>query len=119
MAKMLCRDSLTKEERVLLNHLSMHPGFFVMKKLIDEACRLATAEVVKLDPGDPQYIQKVTAAQLTARATNDFAASLILAIRAHVTALATEESQKTEPEDESRLLSLLKNVSNKNPQEGM
>jgi hypothetical protein len=63
---------LKVDERVILKTLMMHPGYAVLIKIANAACREATEAVIKLDPGDPHYNQKLVALQTTARAKSDF-----------------------------------------------
>jgi hypothetical protein len=99
MSKMLCRECLSLEERVYLANLSQHPGFAVLKKLMDEACQQATRKAIALDPEDPQYEHKLKARHLEARTMNDFAASVILSIKAHVESMEAEENETKEAEN--------------------
>ena len=105
MAKMLCRDCLTLEERVYLANLSTHPGFAVMIKLMEDACSQATKKTIALDPEDPNYDSKLKVRHLEARIMNDFAASVIASCRTHVEAL---EAEVEENQDVAKLVESLK-----------
>jgi hypothetical protein len=82
MAKRLC-DDLTQEERIYLANLSYHDGFRVLKKLMEDCCRKATEEVIKLNPNSDNYIQNLTSLQQTSRAMNDFSASVLASVQWH------------------------------------
>lgn len=77
----LLGEDLTAEEKLYLNALTNHEGFPVLVKLLNEACKKATEEVIKIDPQDNNYERKLAAAQNTARAKNSFCTDVIKTIR--------------------------------------
>lgn len=84
-------NELSLEEKIYIGSLSKHPGFVVLKKLMDSACDQATKLVIKLDPEDPAYDTKLKARQLVARVTNDVCATMLKSIVMHTNAGAVEE----------------------------
>lgn len=98
--KPLCIDTLTSEERIYLGNMASHPGFIVFKKLVADACKQATEEVVRLDPVDDGYERKLKALQFSARAINQFSAMLIKSIEMHSLAAVLEEENKELEEQE-------------------
>lgn len=84
-------EGLNTQEKLYLGSLSKHPGYVVLRKLMDDACRQATELVIKLNPEDPQYDAKLKARQIVARTTNDVCATLIKSIVMHTEAGVVEE----------------------------
>lgn len=93
MSKMLCYN-LTLDEKVYLANLVAHPGFRVLQRMMEEACKNAEAEVIRLNPEEDGYEKKLKARQLTARAMADFCTSLIKSFNVHTTAAVEEDKQK-------------------------
>ena len=91
--KMLCRD-LTLQQQLNLWGLSQHPGFEVLVMLMDEAVREASADPIRLDPVKTQnYHEVLERLTLTARATNDFCASVRNAVLTHINAAAERKKE--------------------------
>jgi hypothetical protein len=93
ITKILLGEGLTQTERLYLGSLAHHDGFPVFKKLVDQVCRLATEDIVKLDPEDPQYERKVAARTQRARDFNEFAGAIQKSFNANVM-LANEQEEK-------------------------
>jgi hypothetical protein len=70
-------DNLTTEKRLMLGQLTMMPGWVVLKEMIEEECKLANTDIIKLDPETEKYAEILTRLHLESRALNEFAASLI------------------------------------------
>lgn len=104
--QMLCRDGLSVEERMYLSNLSIHPGFLVLKKMIQEACQKANEQVISLNPVDPDFDRKLKVLVVTARAMNSFAASLIKSVQAHVEDSGQSEMPETEEVDLQKMLKI-------------
>jgi hypothetical protein len=84
LSKVLLGEYLTQTERLYLRSLPDHDGFPVLKKLFDQVCRLATEDVVKLDPEDEHYERKLAARTQRARDFNEFAGCIIKSFNANV-----------------------------------
>lgn len=83
MSTMLGREMNPVERAQLLN-MTLHPGYKILRLMMDQACDLATAAVIKLNPSSTDnYKEKLVDLQLIARATNDFCSSLVKSIEAH------------------------------------
>lgn len=79
----LSYEGLSFEDKMYLGGLEKHPGFPVLKKLMEDACLQATAKAISTDPEDPAYDTKLKARQLIARVTNDVCATLLKSIVMH------------------------------------
>lgn len=93
----LCADRLTMDEQLYLSSLSKHPGFLVLKKLMEDACMQVSAKIVKVRPEDPERKTKIDAYQLEAFAVNAFCAALLKSCGWHAqTGETLEEAQKVQ-----------------------
>jgi len=110
---MLCYDELTNEEKMRLDGLSTHPGFPVLKKLMEHACWKATQEVIKLSPRTERFDQVLAALQHEARAMNDFSSTLIKSIQAHSQAIEMQIEEQKEAKQRTPRKGLLVSQSNK------
>ena len=79
----LLGQNLNHEERILLAQLTTQPGWKVLVKLMAEACRNATEEVIKLNPVAERYAEQVVGLQTTARAMNKFSAEVLDSVKLH------------------------------------
>lgn len=95
----LCYDSLSFEDKTYLRALSKHPGYVILRKLMEDACRQATEAVIKLNPESENYSNVLKSRQIVARTTNDFCATLVKSIVMHTEAAETEEKVNKEQED--------------------
>lgn len=96
---MLLRDELNLAERSALHNMTYHPGFKILQRMIDDACRLATEEVIKLDPGANNYERLLVSVQNKARAINEFASALRKSVDVHCNAaIQLEEEEKEQDE---------------------
>jgi hypothetical protein len=95
-------DNLTTEKRLMLGQLTMMPGWVVLKEMIEEECKSANADIVKLDPETEKYAEILTRLHLESRALNEFAASLIKSAECQV------KRGEYENEVQDRVLNLLK-----------
>ena len=95
----LAYDELSFDEKIFLGSLSKHPGFIVLKRLMESACKQATENLVKLNPEDERYNEKLKARQMAARITNDVCASLLKSIIMHSESAQIEEASKKAQEE--------------------
>jgi TRAP-type mannitol/chloroaromatic compound transport system substrate-binding protein len=79
----LLGQNLNHEERILLAQLTTQPGWKILVKLMAEACRTATEDVIKLDPTSERYAERVVGLQTTARAMNKFSAEVLDSVKLH------------------------------------
>ena len=116
MAKMLCRD-LTFTEQMALANLAQHPGFDVLVKILDDTCRQAAAEPVKVDPLDKDYAHKVTELTRSARMVNDFCASVRASVNTHISAAVMKQNedqlQAQMEQDAERVLTTVRRLAQK------
>ena len=78
--------NLAFEERMQLAQLTNHPGWAVLVKVMAEACRNSTEDVIKLDPTSERYSQNLEKLQMTARAMSKFSNSVLSSVREHLNA---------------------------------
>jgi hypothetical protein len=103
----LLSDQLSETQRLNLTALKHHPGFVVLEQMLMEACRIATEEVIKLDPNEEGYERKLKALQSKARERNEFSL-LVLASIDFQERLALQEAEevKAEPQ-QNRIVSTI------------
>lgn len=81
MATPLLCDDLQLVEKVTLASLVSQPGYAVLVKIMDAACTRATEDVIKLDPTEKGYTQKLIALQSRARHMNEFSSLVLKSIK--------------------------------------
>jgi hypothetical protein len=110
MAKLLL-DDLNPLDRAHVAALTMQPGWAVVVKMFEQACQIAITQVILLSPEDANYNQKLANAQINARATNDFCASILKSIAAHCAAMGEErEAEKEEIENAKKVIETFRNT---------
>jgi hypothetical protein len=75
--------NLDYEERIALAQLVHQPGWRILVRLMAEACRNATEEVIRLKPTTPRYSEVLTGLQTTAHAMNKFSAEVLDSVKVH------------------------------------
>lgn len=93
---------LNPQKRLYLRAIIEHPGFAVVRELLEDACRQATQAVIKLNPEDENYDTLVKARQMTARLTNELAGMLIKSMIMHAETSKMETAAKTEETVEAK-----------------
>lgn len=86
----------TQTERLYLASLAHHDGFPVLQKLMDEACRKATEEVMKVDPKIDRYMEVLAATQSNARAIHEFCEAVRKSFNWNVELANQNEEKKKE-----------------------
>ena len=81
--------------------MTFHDGFPVLQKIFDAACRMVTAEVMKVDPRSPNFKDVLAATQQDARAVNEFCAAVRKSFLYHEQ-MAVNEIEKEADKEESR-----------------
>jgi len=76
--------NLKPQEREALASMTYMPGFHILVKLMEEACSMAVADVIKVSPKDPKYDEMLKALQLEARAMSEFSDNLLKSMGWHV-----------------------------------
>jgi hypothetical protein len=76
--------NLAFEERVQLAQLTNHPGWSILVKVMAEACRNSTEEVIKLSPTSERYSENLEKLQMTARAMSKFSNDVLSSVREHL-----------------------------------
>jgi hypothetical protein len=102
----LLSDSLNVTDRTYLGSLTFHEGYKVLIRMANEACARKNAEVIKLNPEDPQYSRKLAALQMTARAASEFSALLFKSVEWHAQlgAVQTKELEDVEKTEAKKLV---------------
>lgn len=90
----LLGEELTQTERLYLCSMAGTEGFPVLRKLFDQACRIATEDIVKLDPEDERYEAKLRLRQQRARDINEFCEAIRKSFSANVVMARQEEEKK-------------------------
>lgn len=79
----LMYEGLSSQQRADLARLIEAPGWAVVKLLLDDACSKTLQAIIKVNPEDVQYDEKVKARQLVSRVTNDVCATLLKSVVMH------------------------------------
>lgn len=77
----LLGEKLTFEERLSLAQLTNQPGWKILVRIMAEACREATEEVIRLNPTTERYPEVLTGLQTTARAMNKFSSDVLDSVK--------------------------------------
>jgi hypothetical protein len=88
---------LSYDERIGLAQLVNQPGWKILVRLMAEACRNATEEVIKLKPTTERYAEVLTGLQTTAHAMNKFSAEVLDSVKVHQRAAVQEAQQRENP----------------------
>lgn len=88
--------NLAFEERVQLAQLTNHPGWTILVKVMAEACRNSTEDVIRLDPTSERYSENLEKLQMTARAMSKFSNSVLSSVREHLNSTIQEASNTVE-----------------------
>jgi TRAP-type mannitol/chloroaromatic compound transport system substrate-binding protein len=91
-------SSLDFEERLALAQLTTQPGWRILVKLMAEACRNATEQVIKLNPTVERYPEQLAGLQTTARAMNKFSSEVLDSVKVHQAKAVEEIQQREKPE---------------------
>lgn len=92
----LMYGGLNPQKRLYLKAIVEHPGFAVVRELLEDACQQATRNVIKLNPEESGYETLLKARQMTARITNELAGMLIKSIIMHSETAKMEQTAQTE-----------------------
>jgi hypothetical protein len=90
-------STLDFEERLAIAQLTHQVGWKILVRLIAEACRRATEEVIKLDPSTDRYEQKLAGLQTKARAMNIFSAEVLDSVKLHEQKAMKEVKERENP----------------------
>jgi hypothetical protein len=93
----LLGSNLSYDERILLAQLTTHPGWRILVKLMAEACRTATEEVIKLKPTVERYPEVLVGLQSTAHAMNKFSADVLDSVKVHQRKVVSEANSIESP----------------------
>lgn len=85
---------LDLKDKMYLAHMTQHPGFEVLQRMMTSACDQVNAAVIKLDPEDANYERIVAVRQQSARVINHFCAELLKSIEFHKRAGVVQEQEK-------------------------
>jgi TRAP-type mannitol/chloroaromatic compound transport system substrate-binding protein len=88
---------LSYDERIGLAQLVNQPGWKILVRLMAEACRNATEEVIKLKPTAERYAEVLAGLQTTAHAMNKFSAEVLDSVKVHQRAAVQEAQQRENP----------------------
>lgn len=96
---------LTIGEKQLLAEIAMGRGYPILQKVLEEACRKATKEVLEADPSNEKL---VIAKQQMARAAHKFCADVLITIEFE---RREAENRIDNPEDEEVSTGLIRPLS--------
>jgi hypothetical protein len=93
----LLSAGLGYEERIALAQLTQQPGWKILVRLMAEACRNATEEVIKLNPTSPRYPEVLAGLQTIARSMHQFSADILDSVKVHQRTAVKEAQQRENP----------------------
>lgn len=93
----LLGEGLPFEERLALAQLVNQPGWKILVKLMAEACRVATEEVIKIKPTQERYSEVLAGLQTTAHAMHKFSAEVLDSVKLHQRNAVKEAQQRENP----------------------
>jgi hypothetical protein len=79
----LLAEALSPQQQEILSTLAHQPGFEILVKLFDAACIQVTKRLVKLNPDDEDYKEKLEIYHRDSRIVNEFCSSVLSAIEFH------------------------------------
>jgi hypothetical protein len=79
----LLAEVLNPQQQELLMALAHQPGFEILVKIFEAACLKVTGRLVKLNPEDTEYKQKLEVYHRDSRVVNEFCSSVLSAIEFH------------------------------------
>jgi hypothetical protein len=82
---------LSTEEKIYLGNLTNHPGYTVLKKLVDEFCMMRNSRVIKLKRDTPDYIRLLEVYQTEAFLSFEICTTLLKSIEMHAIAGKAED----------------------------
>jgi len=92
---------LTAGDRQALTTMTYHPGFTVLRRLMEVRVQFATVQMLEVAPDDSDREKKISALQAQAYARNAFCEELMRDIQYQVQAELSED--ETEPEEDENL----------------
>ena len=93
----LLGEGLNYEERISLAQLVNQPGWKILVRLMAEACRNATEDVIKVKPTAERYSEVITGLQTTAHAMNKFCAEVLDSVKLHQRTAVKEAQARETP----------------------
>lgn len=100
----LLMHELTDIERVALQSLIQQPGWKVIEKLHETACRRATEAVIKVNPEEEGYERLLTALQSKARERNEFSGLILRSVQYHIDVMVEKDKEDNQKPPENPIL---------------
>lgn len=94
--------NLSPEERIQLAQLTNHPGWSILVKIMAEACRASTEEVIRLNPTSERYTENLEKLHVSARAMNKFSNDVLESVREHLNVTVQAANATPTPEHTGR-----------------
>lgn len=102
MAKVLLLNELNDVDRAYLENMSIHEGWKVFVRLLNEKCAEANAAVIKIDPDSENYEKKLAECQRKARFMSEFCSHVLESMDSHISKLVTEQAAENEQQEKIR-----------------
>ena len=93
-------DGITKEDVAYLSGMAKHPGYIILKKMMEDACKKSVVKIVKLKPEEPDYDRLLKVRQMESHIMNDVCSTLVKSLAHYV---KTEEDNEREQEVREQL----------------
>ena len=93
----LLGDGLPFEEKLALAQLVNQPGWKILVKLMAEACRHATEDVIKVSPTQERRSEVLDTLQCIAHAMHKFSADVLDSVKLHQRVAVKEAQQRENP----------------------
>ena len=87
-------DGITKEDISYLSSLAKHPGYVILKKMMEDACKKSVVKIVKLKPEDPDSDRLLKIYQLESHVLNDVCSTIVKSIAKYVKTSEDEEREQ-------------------------
>lgn len=100
----LKQTELAPLDRQQLTSLLYHPGFTVLKHLMEQRVSAATVEMLGVAPDDPDREKKIATLQAVAYAQNAFCADLIKDVQYQVMLDTTPDGVEPEEDEHEKLI---------------
>ena len=104
MAGALLFDELSDIDRAYLENMSLHEGWKVFVRLLNEKCAEANAAVIRVDPDSENYERKLAECQRKARFMSEFCSRILESMDFHISKLVTEKVVEDDRNEKIRMV---------------
>lgn len=84
-------NGISKEDMQYLSGMAKHPGYIILKKLMENACQQSVVKMVKLKPEDADYDRLLKVYQTESHVINDVCSTVVKSIAKYVKVIEDDE----------------------------